>query len=764
MSFSAAIATSLKQLAMAPAFESELLTKDKTKAKNRNEGQWWDYKEELDVSQALGIAKLARHVLAFHNAKGGAICIGIDNKFVVKGIQASDAVDTKRVNDKLRAYVGPRVKVFQETIELANGRVIWIIFVTGVAPGQLPVAAQKDAPVDPSNSKSLFKKNTFFLRVDDESKACQDPVDIYSLFTDVDASQQEAYALDIDEPYFRLLAPHCEQFIGRREVLDKVREALQLRHPVVSLDGLGGVGKSAVAIELAKQFYDGRDYEFLISLSAKSRVWQGSVMSRVAGFSGITEFLETIAQSLDLPPLPTIDDTKAAILDAMRGVRGLLLIDNIEDVEDEQVISFLYREVPDPVKVLVTSRISRNMGALSVPVPEMQEDEAIELFEIELKRQGYARKQSDSGAIRSIVKFTGGIPLALKWSASIAAKSGSLRTAEDAFKGAPIEKREFLDFCFTTMFDELDENARNVALLYPYLGTSWTLPILSIALDVPEEEVVRALAELENRGVVFAKGSQAEDMPGVLPLTKEFLTIKVRNSAELEEKVDARLADALGQANPLVANLDTQKGQEVLAAAIERKIGKGDLVAAEKLAKFMVQLVNGSENKKALFYTGQIVYLKDQTDAGKEVMQAVLKGMAESPAKSGFDLTFGMLLLDATRKQDRLEGALHLVRQAAKGVEVAPHALGKVTDMLMRQGDIGNVRLLLSVQHKAPAAAAIAKAFDKSTLAQNPQQQHEIGPPLKALFEEAAKAKASDVSPAERQRFATFAQNLGKLF
>jgi hypothetical protein len=50
MSLSAAIAVSLKQLAMAPSFESELLTKDKTKAKNRNEGQWWDYKEEIDVS------------------------------------------------------------------------------------------------------------------------------------------------------------------------------------------------------------------------------------------------------------------------------------------------------------------------------------------------------------------------------------------------------------------------------------------------------------------------------------------------------------------------------------------------------------------------------------------------------------------------------------------------------------------------------------------------------------------------------------------
>lgn len=764
MSLAAAISASLKRMSMDPAFEAELLTKDKTKAKNRNEGQWWDYKEELDVSNAMGAAKLARHVLAFHNASGGAICIGIDNKYVVKGIQSADALDTKRVNDKLKAYVGARVKVFQESIELANGRVIWIIFVPGIGANQLPVATQKEAPVDPGSKKSLFKKDTFFLRVEDESKSCQDPIDIYSLFTDVDASQQQAYALDIDEPYFRLLAPHCVRFIGRQEVLDEVRKALQLRHPVVSLDGLGGVGKSAVAIELARQFYDGRDYDFLISLSAKSRVWQGSVTSRVAGFSGITEFLETIANSLDLPPQATIDDTKDAILEAMHGLRGLLLIDNIEDVEDDQVISFLYREVPDPVKVLVTSRISRNMGSLSVPVPEMHEDEAIELFEIELKRAGYARKQSDSAAIRSIVKVTGGIPLALKWSASIAAKNGSLKTAEDAFKGAPIQKREFLDFCFTTMFDELEEKARQVALMYPYLGMNWTLPILSIALDVPEEDVVRALDELENRGVVFSKVNQSEEMPGVLPLTKEFLAIKVRNNAALEEAVDARLANALGQANPLVASLDNVKAQEVLAGAIERKIAKGDLVVAERLAKYMVEKLSATDNKKAMFYSGQILFLKDQASAGKEMMQAVLKEMSDSQEKAAFELVFGTLLLNAAGKLDRVEGASHLVRLIAKGAEVTPIALEKVTDILMRQVDIESVRLLLSVQHGPSAAAAIAKAFDKSTVAQNQQQQHEIGPPLKALFEEAAKAKASEISAAERQRFATFAQNLAKLF
>lgn len=75
---------------------------------------------------------------------------------------------------------------------------------------------------------------------------------------------------------------------------------------------------------------------------------------------------------------------------------------------------------------------------------------------------------------------------------------------------------------------------------------------------------------------------------------------------------------------------------------------------------------NGAENKKAQFYTGQILYMKDQAGAGKEMMQAVLKGMAESPEKTALDLTLGTLLLDAASKQDRVEGALQLTRLAAR--------------------------------------------------------------------------------------------------
>jgi hypothetical protein len=762
MSLAAAITSSLRTNGTAPSLKLELLTRDKTKAKNRNETEYWDYKQSIDLAKEADIAKLARHVLAFHNSKGGAVFYGIDDAYRVVGVDVSQTLDSKLLNDKLRAYVGPRVLVFQDFMQLTGNRGIWIVYIP--PKKDLPVAIQKDGPADVRSGRIDIKRNTFFLRTGDESKACQDPIDICGLFTNVDASQQEAYALDIDEPYFRLLAPHCERFVGRANVMDQIRGALALRHPVVSLDGLGGVGKSAVAIELTRQFYDANEYEFIVSLSAKSRVWQGHVVSRVAGFSGFSEFLQVLAHSLAPTLIDDLDKLKSEVLEAMRGCKGLVLVDNIEDVKDEQILQFLFREVPDPVKILVTSRVDRGMGALSVPIPEMNEDEARELFEFELARQGYKRGQSDSASIRAIVETTGRIPLALKWSAATAARTSSLGAAEQIFRGAPTVKQEFLTFCFTTMFEGLSDNAKAVALLNPYLERNWTLPILSIALDISEEFVLHALSELEDRGVVVSRGASSESMPSLLPLTKDFLAIKARQEGNLEKSADALLAAALGAANPLLAGLDPAKRADILINAIRKKIDDGQLDEAERSANVLRQVLNGSENHWGRFLAGQILFLQGKKIPGKELMQQAIAAANGTEPAGNFEVTFGQLMIYSDSREDRHDGCLSLIKAAAAGEELAPSVAFRIVESLLRQGDYPGVRSLISLSHKAAVTLQIAKAIERADVAASTQKQHEIGPSLLTVFEEAAKSKSSDLSDYERHRFLTFAANLAKTF
>ena len=748
MNLAASISRTIKHGVLDPDFKSHLLTKDCTKAKNKNEGEYWDYKVSVNLGNELDISKLAKRVLGFFNNKGGIIIYGIDDDYIVRGIPQEFIVDTKMLNDKLRPYVGPRVSVFQDSIELKDGKLLWIICIP--KREGLPVALQKNAPSDTDGRVSL-KKNSFFLRVNDEIKTCLDPVDLCSLFADLDASLQAAYAFDIDEPYFRLLAHHCDRFVGRQTVLDDVREALTLRHPIISFDGLGGVGKSAIAIELTRQLYDSREYQFIVSLSAKSRVWQGHVATRVAGFSGITEFLREIGHVLGVGGNKSLEKLKTDIISLMDGTRGLILVDNIEDVHDEQILRFISREIPDPVKVIVTSRIDRGLGAISVPIPEMTGEEARELFEHELTRQGYARKATDTNSIRRILEATGRLPLAIKWAASLAAREGSLSHAEKIFDGSPAEKTEFLSFCFKTMFDQLPPLARQVAILRPYLDESWSLPILSIALDVSEHEIRDAVHELQDRGIALATSGSMEQMPKTLPLTHDFLAAKLREDRGIEELVEARLAKALGDANPLVAGIGSSRRLELIISAIKKKLTESDLSEAERLLHYAHDIWGNNNDPWLAFLSGQLEFVLGKRKEGRQLMDSAVKSTTNDAVKGELEQRIGLLLIHADSREERQAGASYLSKAIAKGADVPVPAIARIAETSLRQNDYPTIRMLCDCKLTPVQSLEFVRKFEIA-LSRDPQLPYHIGRSLIDIYEAAGRNKSQDLGDEERTR------------
>jgi hypothetical protein len=241
---------------MISGLASILLEDDFRKVRFKNETEYWDYKELIDLANPLEAAQLAKDLLGFHNSKGGVIIVGVSDNFFAKGVSPSFILDTVRLNGKLRKYITSSVPLFQDRIDLRHtGNSLWLIFVPPTQGAPVPVGAngpeKKGAPV--------IKKGTYYVRVDDEVKPCIDPADFAILFSGQGIKNLHAYQYDIDEPYFRLLAPHCERFFGRKQLLTEVHRTLKLRHPVVCLDGVGGVGKSAVAIELVQHLYDAKE-------------------------------------------------------------------------------------------------------------------------------------------------------------------------------------------------------------------------------------------------------------------------------------------------------------------------------------------------------------------------------------------------------------------------------------------------------------------------------------------------------------------------
>jgi predicted ATPase/class 3 adenylate cyclase len=207
----------------------------------------------------------------------------------------------------------------------------------------------------------------------------------------------------------RLPSP-LTSFIGREAEVDAVCRLLG-DHRLVTLTGVGGCGKTRLAIEVASQlaptFSGGARFVDLASVSDEARV------------------LDAIAGTLELA-----EDASADPLDRVSSfvARGdmLLVLDNCEhllDVSADFVEAVLGR--PGSSRILTTSR-----EALAVPGEQIHavrslevDTDAVRLFvdRVGLVRPGFVVDQSNDVAVAEICRRLDGIPLAIELAAGQAA-------------------------------------------------------------------------------------------------------------------------------------------------------------------------------------------------------------------------------------------------------------------------------------------------------------------------------------------------------
>jgi len=684
------VVQSLKLRELSPQLQGALLSSDSKRVLRHDETEYWDYKESLSLDTPQGVAAFVKDVLGFHNAQGGMLVIGVCDDFRVLGVARTRVLDTNRLHQKIRRFVGPDLFLFQDCLVLPNRRVLWLIFVPRREGPPVPV--QANGP-QTGPGRYLVARNDYYVRVGDEVRKCIDPADFERLFSGARATHMQAYAYEVDEPYFRLLAPHCQHFIGRTRLLLEVQEALlHTRHPIIALDGSGGVGKTALAIEVMRGLYDMKSHMFLVSNSAKSRVWHGYTSARQAGFSGFTEYLQELAKVLQVPPTLQVERLKADVIEAMSGCEGVLLVDNMEEIEDPELARFLSREVPAPVKVLVTSRVDKGLGALTLSVPEMQEDEARELLFYELERVGYSGYRSEGQALREILVATGRLPLALKWAAGVAVSYGSLKEASRRLRATDSSKREFLHFCFATMYETLTPLARQLAMLSRYLGEEWNLPTTCVALDQPESEVLRGFDELKSRGILAASASW--EGASMLPLTADFLTGKWNEDDGLRHRVNARLAEALGAEGEegLLLNWPEERRVEVL-----QRRGSELLSSDPERALRLVRLAQRWSNEAALsFLEGQCIFALGQREQGISLMRVALARLPERAGRDSEERFFlAQCLLSHGGRQGQREALDILQQTLPQAVGVTPERLRSFLQTALECREYRAIRYLL---------------------------------------------------------------------
>lgn len=331
-----------------------------------------------------------------------------------------------------------------------------------------------------------------------------------------------------------------KNFTGREDVLARLREGSSSRVSAVlpesdshetapqGVHGLGGIGKTALAIEYAYRFSS--DYDLVWWIPADQ-------------LSSVRGSLAALARRLGVnsQPMSGIDGLITAVLDALcRGKpysRWLLIFDNADEPEDINVL--IPRGTGD---VLVTSRNHRWQSLIqAIPMDVFHREESRQFL---LKR--VSKGLSDSHAER-VADELGDLPLALEQAGAMLRETGM--SADEYLR--------LLEEHVTSIMDE------GKAPDYPYSMTAaWELSVNALTQQRPEAlELLRCCAffgpepiprDVFRRGASETGTSVAEVLSNPIQsasamreLARYALITLDRNTVKVHRLVQALIRDAL---------------------------------------------------------------------------------------------------------------------------------------------------------------------------------------------------------------------------
>ncbi|GAB4472000.1 MAG: tetratricopeptide repeat protein [Elainellaceae cyanobacterium] len=225
-----------------------------------------------------------------------------------------------------------------------------------------------------------------------------------------------------------LPAPTCSAFVGREAEITQLLALLLPQHgtQLISVDGIGGVGKTTLVLEAAYRCLQASQnasdqldqgiptFEAIVFTSAKRQFLAPFGLVERVGRSQRTlqDILQQIACTLGVDvAAQSLADQVALISSALAKQRSLLIVDNLDTLDETQaVLSFLYCELPPTVKAIVTTRQQSNF--VPIRLTAMPESEALLLIELEAAEKKVTLTEAEA---QQFVRRTGGIPVAIHY-------------------------------------------------------------------------------------------------------------------------------------------------------------------------------------------------------------------------------------------------------------------------------------------------------------------------------------------------------------
>jgi len=325
--------------------------------------------------------------------------------------------------------------------------------------------------------------------------------------------------------------PSLQPFFGREEELRKIADALdpESRTWGALIDGPGGMGKTSLAVRAAYEALP-EHFKKIVFVSLKSRELDDDGVRDLSEFliSGLAELLNELARELGHAEITkaTEGQRPRLLLDALRGTRTLLVLDNLESLRkpERDVVFTFVKKLPVGCKAILTSRFRIGSAAEELILEKLSESAALDTL-AKLAESNARLARTNEEERRNLYRETGGKPLLLRWTAGQIGRGSCITLADAiAFLRSCPEGNDPLEFIFGDLVDDFTQAETRVLCALTYFTLPAKLDHISEVAECQSVEADLGLRSLVNRSLVVP--SEELKTFTLVPLVANFLRKK----------------------------------------------------------------------------------------------------------------------------------------------------------------------------------------------------------------------------------------------
>jgi LuxR family glucitol operon transcriptional activator len=315
-------------------------------------------------------------------------------------------------------------------------------------------------------------------------------------------------------------------YLGRSNDRAELSKLLLSPHPVITVVGQGGMGKTALALRVLYDLLsqpNKNPFDAIIWCSLKTKILTHTGIREIENsITSTIGVVHAIGKQLGTSVAPgNIEQSITELSEYLSAFRILLAIDNLETIS-AQSLRPLFSNIGTGSKVLVTSRVGLGELELRYPLPPMDQQTAETLF----RRYAKVNQQNQLASTKRELlsrycELLHNNPLLIRWFvSSVSAGADPARILNR--HGKPFT--EVLKFCFENLFERLTDNERTVLWTLASVPRPVSQTELSFLCDsIPADEFDWAQNTLLRSSMLKTVQEQAAEL-SIIPRTLFSLT------------------------------------------------------------------------------------------------------------------------------------------------------------------------------------------------------------------------------------------------